>query len=268
MMLLLSKNNIKYIIDERMELIFAIHAAYKRMSADEDLDWVETPNISYVNELMELIDIRDQHELCQYIENAWNDIGRIPSLATIFDENFNLIEERISPIIKDCFQYGNIYEFAVLIKQLAEKIKWVEYIKTKKGFYEKLFYDVIKFSKQLDMNDFIQYYGYSKNSYNYVITSLINGSFCVEDTSNNLFCVRGFKYDEVTQRFSEENEYLLENLFHEYSHTYINPLIDKYFSKFDIKRLFDEAVNNGLPKCYQYPRILLYEYFVRASARY
>ena len=269
-MLIKSKNNINYMVDSRMELLFGIHSAFQRIEPNENLDWVESPAIPYVDEVIELIKIQNHPELCNYIKYAWDSCDDIPNIALAFDEEFNLCEDKLNARIKEFFQYGDIYSFSKLIKDLAVELNWEHFLQSKKNFFEKLLNDIISFPDNLDINDIITYYGYAKSSYNYVISVLINGGFGIESNSNDLYCIRGFQFDEDEKKFIVNKDYLLENLFHEFSHPYVNPIIDKYFSYFtNVKEFQEEALKHNLFKTYsKYPKTLFYEYFVRANAKY
>ena len=266
-MLLKSKNGINFLVDSKMELLFAIHSAFHRLISSEGCIWIESPNISYVNKAIELINIENQPKLCRYITEAWSSKDIIPRIATVFDDNFNLCEEKITERIRESFNYGDIYDFAKLIKSLANKINWNIFLETQKEFYMELLNKVVQFPENLDINDVVEFYGYSKSSYNYVITVLTNVAFGIEDIDENVYCIHGFDYDEETKEFHIFYR-LLENLFHEYSHPYVNPLIDNFFYKFtNINSFHEEAIKHDLPKYYSNKKeTLLYEYFVRANA--
>lgn len=60
-MILQKNDDFNITIDSNFELICAVHGAYKNIYGvteenQEITDWVETPNIKWVNELIRLID--------------------------------------------------------------------------------------------------------------------------------------------------------------------------------------------------------------------
>ena len=91
--------------------------------------------------------------------------------------------------------------------------------------------------------------------------------YCVE-VDDDIFVVdAGLKYPENQQLGVEyvipDFDYLIENLFHEISHSYINPLIDKYFERFDnIGNITNSTLNNS----YQREKTIICEYLVRTNA--
>lgn len=113
------------------------------------------------------------------------------------------------------------------------------------------------------MKNLINFYGYKKTSYNFIPTILINGGFSVTDYEGNIFVIRGFQYDEENNKWFNDFDYLIENIFHEISHSYINPLIDKYIDRFSN---IENLINDNLHNSYRRDKTILCEYLVRANA--
>ncbi len=56
-------------------------------------------------------------------------------------------------------------------------------------------------------------------------------------------------------------------MFHEFLHSIINSLVDKYFTLFtNLDEFYQEALKHNLPASSNSKKVLLYEYFVRANA--
>lgn len=97
---------------------------------------------------------------------------------------------------------------------------------------------------------------------------LINGGFGPSDNYGNLYYFRGFIYDEKEKKFQYDNEYIVECLFHEFSHPIVNQLVDKYLSKSEVLTSFYElSKENNLHSGYSgHKEVVMYEYLVRANA--
>ena len=95
----------------------------------------------------------------------------------------------------------------------------------------------------------------------------MNGGFGSSDKEGNFYYNRGFCYDDE-KKFYVDREYLVECLFHEFSHPIVNPLVDKYLSgTIILEKFYNDAVSNNLFKTYSgFPESVMYEYLVRANA--
>lgn len=261
-MLLKNINNLIITVDNRLELIYAIHALYKDTTKDENFDWIETPTINYFKDLKELIDIKKYPKLCEYIKYAFDNCNIPSNLMLAFDTNFNLDLNKIGSNIK--FEYGNVIEFATLLKELAYDIKWNDFLESQKDFYINVLNE-INITNTLEIKDIEKFYGEKKQSYTYSISVLINGGFGPKDNNDNIYAIRGFIWDEEEKKWENSFIYLYENLFHEFSHSYINPLVDKHFDKLSNIKL--ENISYNIPNVYSNGlKTILYEYFVRANA--
>lgn len=246
--------------DKRLEFIFAIHSAYLKKTNNEDFDWVECPDIPYMNELFILLKDNLTSNLCKYIEEAFDECDIPSKIAFVLDDNFDIQEDKINGSIS--FSYGNIQKFSLLLKDLANKVNWNKYYEYVKEFYNDFIINEIKLPN-IDVKDIINFYGYKKKSYNYLPSVLVNGGFSVTDSEDNVYAIRGFQYDEEEKEWLNDFDYLIENLFHEISHSYINPLIDKYFERFDnIGNITNSTLNNS----YQREKTIICEYLVRTNA--
>ena len=245
-------------IDKRLEFIQALVLAVKQVNTpeqNEELDWVEYPDIPYVRELINKINIKKYPELIKFI-NDITDCGCYTNLFLFFDENFNLnnCDRMLSP-----FNNKEILKFGKLVKMIYDGEKIEEVFRKYNSYLESFLQEFennnkVYFSEKLKSIYEIYDINFSCN-----ISLLINGGFSAE-RENNVVYVRGVKNTSF-------NEYFIICLFHEYSHFFVNKIINKYLYKLNnIDGLFKESINNGLPKCYQNENTLLYEYFVRANS--
>lgn len=255
--------NIDY--NKQLELVLGIHAAYKRQHPElsSKLDWIECPDVTYVNELINLIDIDNQKELCTYIKYAFDDCAMAPNIAINMNKEYEFIGD-----LKEqrSLKYGTVSEFCYLIKELSLKINWDTFFAEHDSYHQELLNEFNKFPENLDLKDINKFYNSKEKSYHYIPSILMNGGFGFHDDKNNLYYLRGIQYNEKNKQFEFDQEYLLECLFHEYSHSFVNPLVDKYFTKFESNKIYQTALKHNLHYAYQNPKTLLYEYIVRCNA--
>lgn len=263
-------NGLNIIVDKKLELMLAIHAVCIKEypEYEEELCFVEIPSIPYLEELYELI--RDK--LPQYLIDAildFRDQSTAIVIALGLDDNYkfdysraflNRIEETLGDV--------DLEEFVNEFKLFAEEIEWDSFFDRHKSFYQELLSQFCEFPDDLNMNDFEQFYGKKFLSYNYIPSILMNGGFGLDDKLGNLYYVRGIQWSDDENKFCYDKEYLLECLFHEFSHPIINLLIDNNLNLFtNLNEIFEDALNHNLPSAYSgRTNIFLYEYFVRANA--
>ena len=252
------------IIDKRLELLEAIVIAVKITSDNclsEELDFVEYYDIPYVRELVNQIHIEKYPELYEYI-NDMKDCGYYTNLFLFFDERFNFNPD----FDLDLFENKDVLDFAKIVKQIYEH-EQIEKIFIK---YEDYLNNLIeKFKSKYKINfeeSLSEMYGkISDINFSIVISLLINGGFYSHD-ENNVSYVKGIKVKDNNDDIVF-SEYVIVCLFHEYSHYFVNEIIDKYFSKMNnLEILYYESLTNGLPNTYHDEKTLLYEYFVRANS--
>ncbi len=250
--------------DVRLEFIEALVLAVRQLSNDldkEELDFVENQDILYVKELVENINIQKYPELVSFICDI-KDCGYYTNLFLFFDEQFNFDNNCKLKV----FKKKKLSDFATLVKKIYEDEKIVKIFKKYHLFFEnieKQYNNIYKFDIETIKKEFSTAFDVPKNiEFINNISFLINGGF---SSSNNktISYVKGIKYDK--SNVIEKNEYTIVCMYHEYLHFFINPIIDKYYSRIiNINKLYEESLNNGLPKTYQNKKTVLYEYFVRS----
>ena len=264
-------NGLNIEINKQYELILAFHAVYLLKHPElreEELDFIETPNIEYMHDLEKLIISENYLEMIKYITNFTACTVPICFGISINDE-YEIDYKKIdTEQINKFMEYGSIEGFASELEKLATDINWDEFFENSISFYKKFVDEYCKFPDDLDLTDISKYYKVQPKSYTFISSVLMNGGFGPSDKEGNLYYNRGFYYDEEKQCFADDNEYLVECLFHEFSHPIVNPLVDKYLSGTDIlESFYQDALKNNLLKTYcNCPEIVMYEYLVRANA--
>ncbi len=270
-MLITKLNNMNIELNKQYELILAFYAVYLLKHPElkkEEFDFIETPNIKYIHDLKKLIIPEVYPEIIKYITN-FTDCTVPINFGIGIDDSYEIDYKKIqTEQINKYIKYGTIEGFASELKKLANDIRWDNFIKKHFSFYRYIVDNLCKFPNNLNLNDISRYYKVKPKSYIFIPSVLINGGFGPSDKEGNLYYNRGFRYDEKKECFLIDNEYLVECLFHEFSHPIVNPLVDKYLSNSDIlAKMYDNAIKNNLPKAYSdCPETVMYEYLVRANA--
>lgn len=262
-------NGLNIKIDKKLELMLAFHAVYlkKHPEMEEEFNFIEIPPIYYLEELEQLINVNNYQKLVDALIE-FKDESTCVEIALGLNDNYELDENKIRHEHIDEF-LGNVIleDFVRNFKSLAMEIKWDEFFDNHKEFYQKLFSTFCDFPKNLDLNDIQNFYGEKATSYNYIPSILMNGGFSYNNKLGNLYYIRGIQWVEEKNNFYYDKEYLLECLFHEFSHPIVNCLVDKNLHAFtNLNKLYDNAIEHNLPKTYSKNYTLLYEYFVRANA--
>lgn len=255
-------NKLNILVDKKLELMLAIQAVYQIKIEKQVFDYIETPPIPYLDELINFLNIDEFQSLIKDILEFEDESTSI-SIALSLNDNYEL--DKTNAYLENNF-LGNvdIDKFIKKFKQYAKKIKWDNFFNSHMSFYQQLALQFCDFPQDLDLNDIKNFYGKKFNSYNYIPSILVNGGFSYHDNNGNTFYVRGILWSKNEKKFVYDKKYLLECLFHEFSHPIVNNLVDKYISSFsNLDIFFKDALNNKLPKTYSlkkyYYTNILYE---------
>lgn len=141
-----------------------------------------------------------------------------------------------------CLQYcGGMENILFLLEQLhrfSKEINYFDFLETVKSYYDAY---LPKIETHVNAYPYISLleniYGKEQGSYNYVVSNLMVGNFGINFINNqndksDLFSVFNLRDMVDTPETNEFNSGALSVniLFHEFSHPFINPLTDKYFS--------------------------------------
>ena len=252
--------------DKRIELLEALALAVKlkdkaiTKEEAEDIDFVEYNDLPYVNELLEKIDLKKYPELKSYILDNEN-CGSYTNLYLCFDNEFNY-KGNCEP---DTFSTKNANDFAALVKKIYDAENIEQVFQKYSSFLIKissLFNNLYQFNEPKVKNEFSLLFNVPENvAFDYKITMLANSGFSSSD-DHGVFWVKGIGED--LSILEHKRESIIVNLYHEYAHYFVNPTVDKNFELIPNKEyLFQEAIENGLPKVYQNINSMFCEYFVR-----
>ena len=262
-------NGLNVVLNKNLELMLAIHSIYLKEHPEyaDEFDFIETPPISYINELETIINSVEHQNIIDDLI-TFTDASECVEIALALNDDYELEKENVS--FNQIHKYlgkVDLDTFIKRFKEYAKKINWDAFYNYHQQFYIQLYSQFCDFPKNLDLNDINSFYGNNKTKYNYIPSILINGGFGIKNMDNNMYYVRGIQWWNEEKKFYYDKQYLLECLFHEFSHPQVNLLVDKYYDLFtNIDIIFNISKDNNLPKSYENKKTLLYEYFVRANA--
>ena len=269
-MIITKLNNMNVEINKPYELSLAIHAVYllKHPELKNEFDFIETPNIEYMHDLEKLISIEKYPEMIKYITNFID--SSVPIYLSIGINDFYEFDSKKiqAEQINKYMKYGTIEGYIDELKRIANDVNWDRFLKENISFYQNIVEEYCRFPDDLDLSDIQKYYGVKTKNYIFIPSVLMNGGFGVSDKEGNLYYNKGIPYNEKQHCFEVDHEYLVECLFHEFSHPIVNTFVDKYLANTSVLESFYwDAVKNNLFKVYSANhKTIMYEYLVRANA--
>ncbi len=162
-----------------------------------------------------------------------------------------------------------LVRFAEELRDFARKTDFSRFYEAHSTLYETLATEVgILFEDKNYAEALEDFYGESMGSYNLVLAPLFSGNYGISvegDQGEDLYCVMGpcsLKGDRTT--FACLN-YLESMILHEWSHPFVNPLVDENYELFERSiHLFEPIKRMMQRQAYPTWRITLYEHLVRA----
>ena len=252
------------VVDKRLEFITALVIAYKKdiVFNKDKYDLLEYYDNSYVHELVEKITIKEYEEIYKYLENI-TFCDTYTELYLYLDDEMNYV----GGFPKEPFKDLNIDDFGKIIHKIYIDEGLKSFFEEASGCYNELitFVNSIMFDdKAFDVVK--KFYNIEIPEYHIIVSLLFNGAFGLE-FDGKPYILRSVEYKEG--KYILDKNLLLQKFFHEVSHPIVNALVDKHRNEIKVDDTFlEEAINNGLPTCYQRLYTLLYEYFVRINELY
>jgi len=163
----------------------------------------------------------------------------------------------------------NLIELADALRDFARKTDFMQFYQAHKALYDT---HVAEVESLLSGKDYVQvleaFYGESRNSYGVILPPLFAGGYGITIESEREYDIYGvigpcsLRGKRVTFACLD---YLESIMLHEWSHSFVNPLVDQNFDRFKESIALFEPIK-GMMRNQAYPnwRISLYEHIVRA----
>ena len=235
--------------DKRLELIYGLlYCVNKDMNNElhKGLFIDEMPN--YNNEFYKLYKENASEELIDYIKSYgmngnWNQPAYI---ALSLDENYNIVENET--LTKEVIVQNEKFDknkVERLLKEFVSKSSYEDFYNKHKPLYDKIInaYQESMSKYNAFDNNFIQdFYGYQVGNMSIKLYNFTTGSMgaLINDDQYYIQRVDNIGKDESNFVFKPK----IFTMIHEFSHPYINPLVEKYFSNIDCSNIYKEITNN------------------------
>lgn len=251
--------------DKRYELIFGLLYTVGKKNR-HDFPWIKEQNKSYEQEFYEMAQKFITHSFEEYILNGGLSYYEgCCQLASAINDNYEIIPTpKINTL--DQRQEINIKRLSDWLQEFAKKSHYEEFWQNHQPYYEKVKKELeaLLNEKRLSFSKvFSDFYGQQAKPMQIILTNFLWGSFGLE-LNNTLTFVAGM---DLYKNFEFKDSFI-QTLFHEYSHPYVNPLGNKYFSTIEIPNIQEETIASGLNQCYFKKETIINEYVVRAVEIY
>lgn len=259
------------VFNKNVELIFGLlYCVNKDYGIEPSNLFIDTIPF-YCKEFYDLYQKNIDKEFVEYIKNGGLDtFNRSVEIALAIDDNYNIVEDEYLKKIKQNNPNFDKTILEKLLKSFVNRSHYDEFYEQHESFYQYLIDQYKKaLSKYVEFDESLlnRFYGYSKGKMKIILYNFTQCSFgyCTSKELINVRCVQNVGKDENHIEFSSN---VLINCFHEFSHSFINPLGYQYFKNVDMSNLLEDAKKNGLPSYYNDAIVVINEYVVRAVQIY
>lgn len=199
------------------------------------------------------------HDLPIIVLLQYDGIPFTNMVNTLPDDEKHMTNKRISHVFKKI-------RFDTLIECMNDFIiesNLEEFLENQAEYYSIMLNElteVFQYSRLVE--EMIEWYGYPQDSYNYIVSPFLYGNGYGPSIHNqggglDLYCISGFFPDRET----------LESLMlHEFSHSYVNPLVNMHYKKIDrVRKLHKEIKKEMQELAYNSWWVTVAEHYVRAA---
>lgn len=219
-----------------------------------------------------------EHELIKFARELHNKNGisydAVVCMAVVLDKKLNPLIDFSTTVPEKRWKKEDATKFVRLLKQFYKDAHCKAFFKGNEPLFQEVSNRFSVVYKTLDLNWFQSFYGNKADENFKIILSPGCGgnnygpSFALPNANKNVFAIMGtWRVDESGMPVYGKEEYL-PLMVHEFSHSFVNPLLDKK------KELFEES-GKEIYKAVEYEmsrqqaygnwQIMLYEALVRAS---
>lgn len=165
-------------------------------------------------------------------------------------------------------QAGTMDDFYSMLGQFALEIDFAGFFASQRPYLQKRVDDAINaFSQHPDLiAHMVEWYGYSHASYNLAISPLVKGGYgpaLMDDEGGiHAYCITNIDCSKFTDK---DLIGLSSWFFHEFSHTFVNPLVDQYWSLFESGEELYEIIQDKMYHAYSSWWVVVAEHLVRVN---
>ncbi len=187
-----------------------------------------------------------------------------PKLILYLDDKYKEQDSKMIPyheIISGVDGRNKIKEFIRQMVDFKNETKFDDFYKNHQEYYHKITTKIQNILKSNNcLENLIKYYGAKQNSYNIIVVPLYSGAYGIrilgKDEKFDTFCI----IPPV-----ENSQYLTSFVWHEFSHSYVNPLTEESKNEVDkYKDLYAPISNIMTEQAYRTWETCVNEHIVRA----
>ncbi|SHF17396.1 protein of unknown function [Caldanaerobius fijiensis DSM 17918] len=251
-------------IDPRMELLAIVQ--YFSKYADRFYGLVTRERDIYTDRVMDYFQQYKNHAIINLFDdmslNGFN--FDAPPASILYLSNPPLLKEKFpfdEYVIRRAGGREKLENFIDLLRDFSEKTQFISFFEDNNNqiFYKQVISSVMQKINNLDYISILEdYYGYGKGSYNIILVPLFsNGNYGhqIKDNEGQEHIYAILNASHVEDRITKE--LLINLLWHEFSHSYINPIteenwkqVSQYNKMFDpIKETMDKLAYSTWETC-------------------
>lgn len=165
-------------------------------------------------------------------------------------------------------QAGTMDDFYSMLGQFALETDFAGFFASQRPYLQKRVDDAIHaFSQHPDLiAHMVEWYGYSHASYNLAISPLVKGGYgpaLMDDEGGiHAYCITNIDCSKFTDK---DLIGLSSWFFHEFSHSFVNPLVDQYWSLFESGGELYEIIQDKMYHAYSSWWVVVAEHLVRVN---
>jgi len=258
------------IIDKRIEMLTVIQylAESKMVSLDE---------ITYLDNVSKYFAEYKNHK----VVNLYKDLEKLgfaydapPHTMLFLDADFKIVKKINKEIIQRVsFNKKLLNEFILQLQDFNTTTNFDKFFNDNSAILYKSIEILVDSSfKNFDeINTLEKFYGYKQNSYNIVLSALeLHGGYGVKMLANNgnydIYNIMGTWGHPVNKiPFFGEEKKIKYVVWHEFGHSFVNPLVGKYYKEFDKYSELAKPIQSAM-ESQAYPdwETILNEHIIRA----
>ena len=258
-------------IDKRVELLSIVF----RLAGNEEYN--ATYFRKYTDKVESYFEQYKDHEIIKFARELRGEKGisyeAVMNRAIILDNSLNPVID-LSTTVPERWSKDETIEFVRLLKQFYKDTKFDEFFNDNEALFQEVATRFRPAYEKLDLNWFQSFFGEKADTNFTIIVSIGCGvnsyrtSYTLPNSEKKVFAIIGtWKVDGSGMPVYEQNEYL-PTIIHEFSHSFVNPLLAKYKESFEEsgKGIYN-AVEYEMSRQQAYGnwQIMLNEALVRAS---
>lgn len=258
-------------VDKRVELLSIVF----RLAGNKEYNATFFKN--YTDKIETHFNEFKEHELIKFAKELRKNKGisydAVVSMAIILDNNLNPLIDFSTTLPEKRWNKGDANKFIRLLKEFYKDSECEEFFIENEELFQEVANRFSPVYKTLDLDWYQSFYGKkAEENFNIIISPSCGGgnygpSYTLPNAKKEVFAIMGtWKVDESGMPVYEKDEYL-PTILHEFSHSFVNPLLAKHNESFkeNGKNIYKAVGYEMNQQAYGNWQTMLNEALVRAS---